>query len=95
MIQKSSLFPTQAVTSPQTHVERFEAVDVEDSDELVDLAARSQGLVDLDDDPVEQIGVDALGEGVSGKNGLKSCIERLVKVSFYFLKVSFHSPEVE
>ena len=84
MIQKPSLLPTQAVTRPQTHVERFEAVDVEDSDELVDLAARSQGLVDLDDDPVEQIGVDALGEGVSGEDGLKSYSDIQHKVPFHF-----------
>ena len=37
----------------------------------MDLAARPQGLVDLDDDPVEQVGVDALGEGVPSEDGLK------------------------
>ena len=50
----------------------------------MDLAARSQGLVDLDDDPVEQIGVDALGEGVSGEDGLKSYSDRQHKVPFHF-----------
>ena len=54
------------------YIERFESVDVEDSDELVDLSAGPEGLVDLDHDPVEQVGVDAFRESVSSENCLKN-----------------------
>ena len=50
----------------RVYLECLEAVDVQDPDELVDLLVGLESLVDLEDDPVKQVGVYALGESVSG-----------------------------
>ena len=58
-------------------LERLESVDVEDSDECLTLSVLTDTLVDLGDEPVEQSGVERLGERVPAVCG-SSGVERLL-----------------
>ena len=67
----------------RVYLECLEAVDVQHPDELVDLLVGLESLVDLVDDPVKQVGVDALSERVSGMLRLKrSFIRKLIIINF-------------
>ena len=48
----------------------LKAVDVQDSDELVDLAGGVERLIDLANYPIEEVRVDALGQGLFRLGGL-------------------------
>lgn len=52
------------------HLERLETVDVEHADEAVRFAGRLERLVDLADDPIEQLRVHVFGESVARKQRL-------------------------
>ncbi len=60
-------------------LESFKTIDVEHADELVRFGASPQGLVDLDNNPVEKVGINALSQSISGKQGLKNNISISVK----------------
>ena len=64
-------------------LESLEAVDIEDSDELVNLLIGFESFVDLVDNPVKQVRVDALGESISGMLSLEK--------DFIKILISFHS----
>ena len=51
-------------------VKGLKAVDVKDTNEAVGLAAGPEGLVDVQHDPVEEVGVDALGQGITSEESL-------------------------
>ena len=62
------------------HLKSLKAVDVEHPDELVHLQVGLQGLVDVEDNPVKKVGVDALDkcvpslERLRGVHGLGVCL---------------------
>lgn len=54
----------------RVHLERLEAVNIENTDETLGFVLRLEGIIDTGHDPVEQFRVNVLGQRVSGADRL-------------------------